>query len=215
MYETIMELPLFKGIGAEQLSIMLEKTKIVFLNFDHDETIIEKNTPVKHVDFILSGNVNQCYRLENFDISIRESLGKYAVIGALNLFGLETVYPADCIAQCKTSILRISKEQYVNILMSDKIYLYNYLNFLSAAVQRPKKRINNTYGISILERITDLAYTFASPMAETIEILSTEMELARYCGISINDFKSWKGSLVLPKQIEFKENGIIIKKSIS
>lgn len=211
MYETIMELPLFKGIGEEQLSLLLEKTSVEFLKFEEGTTIAEPEETVRSVDFILNGRVRQTYKLVNYAIEIDEILSRGAVIGALHLFGMETNYTSYCVATSRVSIMRISKADYMNILLSDKIYLLNFVNYLSAASQKTPSFMRNVNLPSIGRSLKTLAFTFTSRRAETVMIAGEDSILAQYCGVSVDEFQEWKSTELSHNRIISIQRGIILK----
>lgn len=211
MYETIMELPLFKGIGEEQLSLMLEKTSVEFLKFEDGDVISQADEIVSGVNFILVGRVRRTYMLDNFSLGIDEILGKGAVIGALHLYGLDTKYTATSTALGRVSIMRISKADYMNILLSDRIYMLNFVNYLSAAAQRPRILHQNVKAASIWRSLNTMAFTFASGAAETVMVAGDDAEIAKYCGVSINDFEDWKTAELSRNRIMVNQRGIFLK----
>ena len=211
MYETIMELPLFKGIGEAQLSQMLEKTSVEFLKFEDGNSITKVDDQVKVVDFILSGRVRQTFYLENFAIAVDEILGKGAVIGALHLFGLDTTYGAESIAMGRVSIMRISKADYMNILLSDKIYMLNFVNYLSAAAQKTQSLFKSIKTSSVARSLHVLAFTFSSRAAETVMVAGEDSEIAKYCGVSLEVFEEWKTNALAHNRIISNQRGIILK----
>ena len=195
MYDTIMDLPLFKGIGVEQLSLMLEKTCINFENFNAGQEIIKRGEQVKTVDFIIKGKVLQTHKFLKLNIIIEEILPDGSVLGADNLYGLTTHYPADIKAFDNVSIMRIGKEQYMDILMSHRIYLMNYLNFLSASAQRRENLIINASSFSITNSLVKMAKSVVSPTAEQVRIKASDKELADYLGVNSADIVKWKKSI--------------------
>ncbi|MCH5227857.1 MAG: cyclic nucleotide-binding domain-containing protein [Muribaculaceae bacterium] len=211
MYETIMELPLFKGIGEEQLSMMLEKTSMEFLKFEDGHIIARPEENVRAVDFILSGRVRKTYTLENFKISVDEILGKGSVLGALNLFGMETRYCASCVALGNVSLLRIEKNQYMNILQADKIYMLNFVNYLSAAAQRFPSKALKQKDPSIFRTLENLVNSFVSRSAETVILSAEPDELAKFCGTSPEKFNEWKSNALAHHYIAENHRGIILK----
>lgn len=212
MYETIMELPLFKGIGSDQLSQMLEKTRVEFLNFEDGEVIAKTDEQVDSIGFLLSGHIRRLHKLSNFKITFEETLGKGAVIGAMNLYGLSNHYISDIQAVGKSSILKIGKSQYMNILRSDEIYLMNYLNYLSAAAQRRIKMASRDEGYSIGSYLKNIASLLLSPMAKDVRIKGRDEDLAALCGASETEFMVWKRSTALNEGFEFGDNQVILKK---
>ena len=211
MFETIMELPLFKGISEEHLSQLLEKTSVEFLKYEDGVTIARVDDKVEALDFILSGRVRQTFHLENFKICIDEILGNGAVIGALNLFGLVTDYNADIIALGKVSVMRILKKDYMNILLSDKIYILNFVNYLSAATQKTKLIMQDIEGPGISNSLQTLAFSFSSSVAETVMVAGDDAELAKFCGVSVKEFEDWKSNELAHNRIIVNQRGIFLK----
>lgn len=211
MYETIMELPLFKGIGEEQLSQLLEKTSVEFLKLEDGDIIAKAEEMVTSVDFILNGRVRQTFRLKNFSIGIDEILGKGSLLGALHLFGLVTNYTCDSVAMGRVSMMRIRKSDYMNILHSDKIYMINFVNYLSAAAQKTQLFLHDVKQPSITRSLQTLALSFASRAAETVMVVGKDSELARFCGVSDNEFEEWKLNELSHNRIMTNQRGIFIK----
>lgn len=211
MYDTIMELPFFKGIGEDQLSQLLEKTSVEFLKFEDGERVANENDPVKTVNFLLNGRVRQSYRLKNYDLSIDEILGKGAVVGGLNLFGMDTSYQGDCVAIGKLSMMRIDKSQYLNILRSDNIYIMNFVNYLSAAAQKGPDLMLDSQSPSIRRTLEDLAFSIVSRRAETVMVAGENSEMARYCGVSDEEFEEWMVSELAHNRIITNQRGIFLK----
>ena len=211
MYETIMELPLFKGIGEEQLSQMLEKTSIEFLRFEDGDVIANEFARVNSVDFILSGRIRNTFRLENFPIEIDEILGVGAMVGALHLFGLDTTYGSSAIALGKVSIMRVEKSQYMKILQSDGIYILNFVNYLSAAAQKGSRIQLQLGAFSIGRQIKTLTESVVSRAAESVVIAASDHALADFCGVSVPEFRDWKSAELAHNRIIVNQRGILIK----
>ena len=211
MYDTIMELPFFKGIGEDQLSQLLEKTSVEFLKYDDGDIIAKADESVSYLNFILSGRVRQTYRLSNFDICVDEILGKGSVMGALNLYGMVTSYTSTCLALGRVGIMRIGKSQYMNILQSDKIYILNFVNYLSAASQKMPWIMKSIGESSIHRTLRILTESFVSRLAETVMVAGEDKEIARYCGVSEEEFKEWKTSELAHNRIIVNQRGIFLK----
>lgn len=211
MYETIMDLPLFKGIGDEQLSIMLEKTKVEFLKFEDGEIIYERGENVSGLYFILNGRVKQTYNLTHNSLAIDEILGKGSVLGALHLFGMNTKYPSNAVALGKVSLMRIGKSQYLNILRTDQIYLINFVNYLSAAAQKAQSLLSEYKGASITRTLETLAFSVVSRGAETVMVAGDDKSMAEYCGVSQEDFNLWKSIELAHNRIIANQRGIFLR----
>ena len=192
MYDTIMELPLFKGIGEAQLSLMLEKTSMEFLKFQAGETIVSAGEPVKSIDFILKGRVRKVYTLEKFPIEILETSGEGGMIGAMNLYGMETFHPATIISEELTSLLRLNKNQYMNVLQSDGIYLLNFVNYLSACAQKGPSLLLDSEASSIINNLRIMAFSIVERRTKFVKINASDRALADYCGVTEEEFLNWK-----------------------
>ena len=211
MFDTIMELPLFKGIGQEQLSNLLEKTRMEFLKFEDGDSIIKSGGKVETLDFILSGRVRLTYPLENFPIAIDEIIGKGAVLGAFNLFGMVTHYPASATAIGRVSIMRMEKSQYMNILQTDRIYILNFVNLLSAAAQKAPELFIHIKDTFITKTLKSLAYAIVSRAAETVIVAGSDEDLAAYCGVDADTFSEWKINELSHHRIISNQRGIFLK----
>ena len=211
MYETIMDLPLFKGIGEDQLSQMLEKTKMEFLKFEDGEVICRMDENVESLNFILNGRVKLTYRMNNFPIEIDEIRNKNSVIGALHLFGMNTSYNSVSTAIGKVSIMRIGKSQYMNILKSDSIYMLNFLNYLSAAAQKTPDFLMDSKGYSIGRTLETLAFSIVSKRSETVMVAGEDQVLADYCGVTLQEFEEWKISELAHNRVIVNQRGIFLK----
>lgn len=212
IYETIMELPLMKGISREQLSQMLEKTSVSFLYFKSGDKLYGKDDPVRSIDFLLKGRVKRRNHIEPYGICITELLGEGMVMGANRLYGIHTTYGCDIEAFDDVSVMRISKEQYLNILRSDEIFLMNYLNYLSAAAQRPLSFLREEHRDHVSTMLGMLLKSVVWPMAERITIEASDEAISQFLGIKEELWEEWKRAREAEGNIEVTENGVTVKK---
>ncbi len=195
MYEMIMDLPLFKGVSKDQVSLFLEKTNIDFENFEAGRLLAEMGQPVRMVRFVISGDISLIHPLEGVDVVLEERSGFGKVLGADRLFGLDTGYPYEAVAKTRTSIMQFSKEQYVNLLHSDRIYMLNFFNYLSSRAQRPVDAAMYYCHGDIHSRMCLLVSTMTEPAADEIVIRGSASALADYCGVSTENIEKWKERL--------------------
>lgn len=136
MYETIMNLPLFKGLSHEQVSSFLEKTHFKFSKYSDREKIVSAGERVEEMKCVISGQIRLCHIIGDKDLlRLTELRRNHEVIGADRLFGMDTTYGADICAVGNVSTMEFSKDQYQNLLNAGSIYLLNYLNSLSYGAQ--------------------------------------------------------------------------------
>lgn len=194
MYEMLMDLPLFKGVGKDQISYFLEKTNIDFLNYPDSATVVDSGDPVKMIKFVISGRVRIIHPLDSASISVEEIAGFGRVLGAERLFGITTGYPYRVEALGKTSVMEFSKEQYVNLLHSDRIYILNFFNYLSLRAQRPVEAMMHYSHDDIRSRLCVLISMLTDPGSAGLAINATDEALAGYCGKTREEVSAWKGA---------------------
>lgn len=113
MYETIMNLPLFKGLSHEQVSAFLEKTHITFSKYSDNEKIVSAEDRADVVRCVISGKIRVAHRIgkEN-TLKITELQHNNNVLGADRLFGMDTTCGFEAYAVGNVSTMEFSKEQY-------------------------------------------------------------------------------------------------------
>lgn len=195
MYEMIMDLPLFKGVSKEHVSSFLEKTHVGFSNYQCGGVLAEPTDEVSRVRFIISGEVNLIHPLEQVGVTVSERTGFGKVLGADRLFGLAKEYPYKAVAVKKTSVMEFSKEQYVNLLHSDSIYMLNFFNYLSLRAQRSVDSLRRYSHGSVCSRLCQLVCVMTDPGAKGIVIDGSEDALADYCSCDNNDIRRFKAQL--------------------
>ncbi len=196
MYEMIMDLPLFKGVSKDQVSLFLEKTHIGFHNYNIGDTLADIGEPVNMVKFVISGEISLIHPLKGVDITLEEKTGFGKVLGADRLFGMATGYPYKAVAKTKTSIMEFSKAQYLNLLNSDRIYILNFFNYLSLRAQRPVDATVKYCHGDIQNKMRLLVSVMTEPTADEIVIRGEDDALADYCNCDEAIVREWKNMLV-------------------
>ncbi len=191
MYEKIMDLPLFKGVGKDHVSSFLEKTNVNFLNYESGELVVTKGDDVRMLKFVISGEVRINHRLDGFDIVVEEICGRGRVLGADRLYGMSKIYSCDVYAIGRVSIMEFSKEQYVRLLNMDSIYLLSFFNFLSRRAQRPVETLERYAAADISARMSLLVGIFTDPDSSDVVISGSACDVRRYCGVNEEEFSRW------------------------
>lgn len=191
MYEMIMDLPLFKGVGREQVSAFLEKTNVNFVNYEDGDLIVSMGDAVRMIRFVISGEVRIIQSLKNKEIVIEEYCRHGRVLGADRLYGLSVGYPCDVMAIGKTSVMEFSKEQYLRLLKSDNIYLLNFFNFLSRRAQRPVEILEGIRNAGIGSMMSMLVGLLTDPESERIVVRASKDSLAIFCSCGVSAVEEW------------------------
>lgn len=156
MYETIMNLPLFKGTSEAQISEFLERTNLEFISIRAGESIACEGHPCTDLKFILHGQASMTIPMHDGNLRLTYIIGANSVLCANRLFGMDTNYPADIVALEDTDLMQLPKWQYLRLLGTDNIFLVNYLNYLSFQTQYDSSLLRHYPAGSITEWITGI-----------------------------------------------------------
>lgn len=209
-YEMIMDLPLFKGVGKEQVSVFLAKTHLYFENYEAGEVIVSKGDEVTMLRFVIAGEVRISHDLCEGKIKLDEICSHGIVLGADRLYGMTLGYVADVRAYTKCSVMSFSKEQYLRLLHTDSIYLINFFNFLSRRSQRPVEAIGHYTSCCIRSRISLLLKILTDPTSERFIIYSNISDLAGYLSCRPDELRKWVKASESEGLVEYSRGEIII-----
>lgn len=135
MFQTLMKMPLFHGVSYNKLSEIIGKHRFHFLKFADKEKIISAGDPCTHLSTIVSGKARVTINSSDERVKVSQTLEAPEPIAPDFFFGRTTRYPATVIASGECGIMQIEKNDYIEIINSDRIFLFNYLNMLSMNAQ--------------------------------------------------------------------------------
>ena len=135
VFDKLRDLPLFQGISESLLHTLLERYPFHFLKYADGDRIISCDEPCTHIRFIFSGSVRFVTKSLVSKISISYTLDAPDVMGADYLFGRKPNYPFEAFAQGDCGVLQLKKADYINMLQSNDVLLFNILNYLSRNAQ--------------------------------------------------------------------------------
>ncbi len=131
-----MQLPLFQGVSTEKITALVEKLPFHFLKFRNGEQVFAAGDPCTHIKFIVSGQVRLETPFPKLRITMHQTVSNPHVLAAEYLFGRDTAYPYTAISDGACGILQLRKSDYIKMITSDKVFLFNILNYLSSGSQR-------------------------------------------------------------------------------
>lgn len=156
MYQQLMQLPLFQGVSSDKITALVEKLPFHFLKYHSGEQVLAAGDSCTHIRFVVSGKVRLDTPFPNLRVTLQQTLSSPHVLAADHLFGIETVYPFNAIADGPCGILQLTKSDYVKMVNSDKVFLFNILNYLSTGSQRCAAMALSIKDGSVAERLTSL-----------------------------------------------------------
>lgn len=135
MFQTLMEMPLFHGVSYNKLSEIIGKHRLHFLKYEKNETIISAGDLCSNLSTVVSGKVRVNIASADRRVNVSQTLEAPEIIAPEFFFGRTTRYPATVTAIDTAGIMQISKKDYVEIINSDPVFLFNFLNILSMNAQ--------------------------------------------------------------------------------
>lgn len=183
MYEILMELPLFKGVSYSRISEIVGLAKLHFLKYLQGETIINAGDPCSHITFIISGSARVSIKSRDGRFCVSQTLDAPDVIAPEFLFGRATSFPCSVVALAPTGILQISKADYMKILDTDKVFLFNFLNTLSRNAQKAVDGILALTEGSLEERIAFWIACLSQPSGRDVKLTCRQRDLYSLFGV--------------------------------
>lgn len=196
MFDFLTDIPLFRGVTRERIAQTVGSAKFHFLKFQAGQSIAEPGENCTHLQIILSGHVRVTITNSDGRLEVAQTLTGPDVIVPDFLFGPITVCPASVKALDDVSVIRISKNDYVNILSSDRIFLYNYLNYLSMNAQKCVEGVLSMTSGSIEERLAMWIIALTQPGGKDITVTCRKRDLNAMFGVSRNAFVAALDNLV-------------------
>lgn len=183
MYEILMGLPLFKGVSRQRISEIVGMAKLHFMKYLAGETIITAGSPCTHITFIISGRARVSIKNPDGRFCVSQTLTAPDIISPEYLFGRATTYPCTAVAQEPTGILQISKSDYLKILDTDRVFLFNFLNILSRGAQKAVDGVLALTNGSLRERIAFWIICLSQPGGTDVRLTCRQRDLYSLFGV--------------------------------
>ena len=210
MYQQLMQLPLFQGVSSDRITALVEKLPFHFLKFRNGEQIFAAGDQCTHVRFIVSGQVRLETQFDNLRVSLLQTLTTPHVLAAEYLFGRETSYPYTAVADGPCGILQLRKSDYVTMLGSDKVFLFNILNYLSSGSQRNSSSLVAIKENSVMDRLAMLMDTLVITGATDVVLRFKQKDLCYLLGTQRTTLISSLDRLVDEEVIDYDSNELRI-----
>lgn len=201
MYELLISLPLFSGASYERILDVVGSTKFHFLKYNAGEVFIQPGEPCTHLRFVISGSARLSIANSDSRFVVSQTLKAPNVIAPDFIFGRTTLYPCSATALTQTGILQITKADYLKILNSDPIFLFNFLNSLSMNAQKAVEGVLSVATGSLEERIAFWVIALTQRGGEDIVMSCRQRDLYSVFGVQRSSF--------LVTLDEMKEKGLI------
>lgn len=155
MYDTLLQLPLFQGLGKEDFTKIIEKVKFHFNNFHAGEILMEQDDACNCISFLLKGEISSQTFNARQNYRLTEVLKAPFIIEPYSLFGMQPFFTATYKAHTDATLLTIDKSFVLSELNQYDIFRINYLNILSNRCQQTSHKLRNIRMESLTDKFVD------------------------------------------------------------
>ncbi len=135
MYETLLQLPLFRGMSTDELSDVLKKVPFEFKTINAGETFIEEGSICSSFVLLISGSITATKSGTTEPFKLIETINAPFLIEPYSLFGAVNKNTHSYAAKTSANLFIIEKIHMYSELKKYDIFRMNLLNILSKKVQ--------------------------------------------------------------------------------
>nr|MBP7471854.1 Crp/Fnr family transcriptional regulator [Prevotella sp.] len=140
-YRTILSLPLFQGLGHDDLEEVVAHTKFAFTKHSASSIIIKEGDLCTHMRFILNGTVETETLSDDHGYRIIETIAPPEIIEPERIFGLRQRYSRSFMAKTNCNMMSIDKIEIMNLADRYPIFRINLLNIYSTKAQKAQQEL--------------------------------------------------------------------------
>ena len=153
MYENLLCLPYFQGMGKDDITAILDKVKMEFTTHSDKETLCTKGSECNRFTIITKGEATSIATDSEGTYSITEEHKAPYAIEPYSIFGYDTQYKRTYTAKESCTTLSIEKSSFFGELSKHNIFIINFMNLISRKAQIADTAIWNLTPTSIEGRI--------------------------------------------------------------
>ncbi len=125
---------LFKGLGEKDLGNILLSMNKFFYKYKKGEIIANEGDGCESIGLIINGDVEIQKIYSNGKYIVLKKFGNNNVFGEAIVFSDKNFYPATVVASTDCEIFYVKKQNIVNLCMTNKIILENFMTLLSKKI---------------------------------------------------------------------------------
>lgn len=136
MFDTLLQLPLFQGLGQADLTRILESTHLNFETLPKDSTVVRQDKICSDVILVIEGKLRQNTQSADHSWSVDEEVGARSLIGLDVLYGSTRTHRHTFTTLCPTRLLRVDKRTVAALTDYFEVFRLNVLNWLTTRAVR-------------------------------------------------------------------------------
>ncbi len=141
IYDKLLQFALFQGLSKTELNALVTYTKLGFHKYAQYEPIAQQQMACNRLFFLIDGKVSVSTSSDNGSYTITESAKAPLLFEPEALFGVSPHFTSGYTAATPCSVIMIDKSEIYKLLDHFAIFRINYLNLLSALIQ--KRHVHN------------------------------------------------------------------------
>lgn len=139
IYNKLLKLPLFIGIGSNEVKNIVGLTKFGFHKREAGHLLVAEDERCTKLYFLMSGSLRVISHADNHSYQIEEEVSAPTVIQPEHFFGMVPHYTKDFVAKTDCSLLSLTKAELMRLMDTYIIIRLNFLNILSIRAQRMER----------------------------------------------------------------------------
>ena len=131
MYSTLLELPLFQGLGADDVTRIIETAQLSFEVISHGRTLIHEGEMCNGLTFIISGAMVCTTPAADGTWYVEEDIDAPAMIGLDVLYGSQRTHRHTLTARQRSRVMFVTKPTVSALIQHYEVFRLNVLNTLT------------------------------------------------------------------------------------
>ncbi len=209
--DILLTLPLFSGVNTQKIQEVVGKYKFHFLKYADKEPLITAGDPCTHIRFIISGSVRTSVESPDGRIKVSQTLSAPNVIAPDYFFGRTTTYPCSVRAEGTVGIVDIEKSEYLKIIESDPVFLFNFLNLLSMDAQQGMQGVMCLTSGDLRKRIAYWILALTQRGGADIEMECRQRDLYTVFGVPRQSLKAALDEMEQAEMVTYDPSTIKVK----
>lgn len=136
MFDTLLELPLFQGLGRGDLTRILESTRLEFETLPAGTLLLRQDDVCDEIVFVIGGTVHAETLAADRLWSVDEALNVPTVAGLEVLYGSRRTHRHNVYADTPARILKMDKRTVGALTSYFEVFRLNVLNYLTTLIAR-------------------------------------------------------------------------------
>ena len=140
-YSLLKNIGIFRTFNEKQIENIFSKIHYQIKDYPKNELVFFRDDTINHIIIILEGLCKGEMQKLNGDSIVIDYIPSQQIVAPAFIFGDVSTFPVDLITVEKTKLLFLDKNDFLELLQTDKTLLINFINEISNKGQLLSKRI--------------------------------------------------------------------------